>query len=68
RLLASKFTSQIDCQMAYISNSCTIADHIRKLSNLIWKYNIQTKAITNVNEKSLIIGYSKCTKMFMRRE
>jgi len=50
-----------------ICNPRIILDHFRKLGNIIRKGNIQPRAITNVDEKGFIMGYSKGTKVITSR-
>jgi len=54
-------------QRSYASNPHIILEHFRKLGNIIRKHNIKPQAIANMDEKGFVMGYSKRTKVLMRR-
>jgi len=62
-----KFASRIDRQWFYENNPRIILNHFWNLANIIQKHNINPRAITNLNEKGLIVGYAKHTKVITRR-
>ncbi|KAF8241425.1 DDE-domain-containing protein, partial [Wilcoxina mikolae CBS 423.85] len=66
-VLATKFASRIDRQHAFSCIPRIILDHFRKCSKLIRNIYTKSRAITNMNEKGFIMGYSKKTKVITRR-
>jgi hypothetical protein len=66
-ILASKFASRIDRQRAFANDPRQISEHFRKLGKVIRQQNIKPRAITNVDEKGFLMGYSKRTKVITRR-
>lgn len=66
-LLASKFAVRMDRQRVYANNPVTIVDHFRKLGKIVRDEDIDADAITNVDEKGMIMGYSAKTKVITQR-
>jgi hypothetical protein len=66
-ILVTKFASRIDCQRTYTGNSCILQDHLRKLGKDITERKIKPNAITNVDEKGVVMGILPHTKVVTRR-
>jgi hypothetical protein len=57
-ILAAKFVQRKDCQPVFANNPVTITDLFQKLGRIIHSENIKPYAITNVDEKGIILGNS----------
>jgi hypothetical protein len=65
--LASKLAVRMDRQRVYANDSKIIVDHFRKLGKIIKQEGIRPEAITNVDEKGIMLGISSKTKVLTRR-
>ena len=65
--LASKLAVRMDRQRVYANNAKVILDHFRKLSKIIRDERMKPAAITNVDEKGIMLGISSKTKVITRR-
>ena len=61
--LCSKLATRMDRQRVYANNPIIIQDHFRKLGKLICDEQIKPYAITNMDEKGIILGFSTKTKV-----
>lgn len=66
-ILATKLAVRMDRQRVYANNPITISDHFRKLGKIIRSEGIKPRAITNVDEKGIMLGFSSKTKVITQR-
>ena len=65
--LVTKFVSRIDRQRSFANNPLIIRQHFRKLRKLLAEHHIKPYAITNVDEKGIILGLSSKMKVITQR-
>ena len=63
----SKFVQQIDRQQVFANSPILIADRFKKLGKILQQESFWLYAITNVDEKGIILGYSARSKVITRR-
>ena len=66
-VLTTKFAQRLDRQRHYANNPIIIADHFRKLGKVLKQHNIKPHAITNIDEKGIILGFSARTRVITRK-
>ena len=57
----------MDRQRVYANNPTFIADHFKKLGEILRQKTFKPYAISNVAEKGIILGYSAKSKVITKR-